>query len=80
MNRLNLPHGDEALNPAFSVAPIESPRNGGPHRGPISKMSYDLSSNSLKFVVRSTCDSDTKRANISLKKLIYEHYLRRSYD
>jgi len=54
-------------------------------RGPIYKMSHDLSYDYRKFVVRSTYDSDLKRAEISLRnrayrKLIYEHYLRRYYD
>ena len=40
--------------------------------------------NILRFIInkhieRSTYDSDLKRAKISLK-LIYEHYLRRSYN
>ena len=42
--------------------------------GPIYKISYDLSHDYRKFIVRSTYDSDLQR------KLIYEHYLRRSYD
>ena len=35
---------------------------------------------SSKFIVPSTYDSDLRHAKISLKSIIYEHYLRRSYD
>ena len=53
--------------------------------GPIYKISYDLSYDYFKFIVRSTYDSDLKRAEISLRNIIsytvvYEHYLRRYYD
>jgi len=39
----------------------------------------------FKFIVRSTYDSDLKRAEISFRNIIsytvvYEHYLRRYYD
>jgi len=36
-------------------------------RGPIYQISYDLSYDYLKFIVRSTYDSDLKRAEISLR-------------
>jgi len=52
-------------------------------RGSIYKISYDLSYDYRKFIVRSTYDSDLKRAEIffqEYRKLIYEHYLRRYYD
>ena len=38
--------------------------------GPIYKISYDLSQDYLKFVVRSTYDSDLKRAKISLRNIV----------
>jgi len=51
-------------------------------RDQIYKISYDLSYDYRKFIVRSTYDSDLKRAEISqdYRKLVYEHYLRRYYD
>jgi len=44
-------------------------------RGPIRKISYDLSYDYLKFIVRSSYDSDLKRAKISLRNIVskYEH-------
>ena len=45
---------------------------------PIYKISYDLSYDYRKFIVRSTSayDSDLKRAEISLMNtVIYEHYI-----
>jgi len=36
-------------------------------RGPIYRISYDLSYDYCKFIVRSTYDSDLKRAEISLR-------------
>jgi len=38
--------------------------------GPIYKISYDLSYDYLKFIVRSTYDSDLKRAEISLRNIV----------
>jgi len=52
-------------------------------RGLIYKISYDLSQDYRKFIVRSTYDSDLQRVKeFSWKycKLIYEHNLRWSYD
>jgi len=51
--------------------------------GPIDKISYDFSYDYLKFIVRLSYDSDLKHAMISFleyHKLIYEHYLWRSYN
>jgi len=39
-------------------------------RGPIYKISYDLSYNYRKFIVRSTEDSDLKHAEISLRNIV----------
>jgi len=39
-------------------------------RGPIYKISYDLSYDYRKFIVRSAYDSDLKRAEISLKNIV----------
>jgi len=39
-------------------------------RGPIYKISYDLSYDYRKFIVRSTYDSDLKRAEISLRNIV----------
>jgi len=53
-------------------------------RGPIYKISYDLSYDYRKFIVRSPYDSDLKRSDRNFsqecRKLVYEHYLRRYYD
>jgi len=38
--------------------------------GPIYKISYDLSYDYRKFIVRSTYDSDLKRAEISLGNIV----------
>ena len=38
--------------------------------GPIYKISYDLSYDYRKFIVRSTYDSDLKRAEISLRNIV----------
>jgi len=38
--------------------------------GPIYKISYDLSYDYSKFIVRSTYDSDLKRAEISLRNIV----------
>jgi len=38
--------------------------------GPIYKISYNLSQDYLKFVVRSTYDSDLKRAKISFRNIV----------
>jgi len=38
--------------------------------GPIYKISYDLSHDYRKFIVRSTYDSDLKRAEISLRNIV----------
>jgi len=38
--------------------------------GPIYKISYDLSYDYRKFIVRLTCDSDLKRAEISLRNIV----------
>ena len=51
--------------------------------GPVYKISHDLSSDYRKCIVRSTYDSDLKRAKIyfrNIVKLIYECYLRLSYN
>jgi len=37
--------------------------------GPIYKISYDLSQDYRKFIVRSTYDSDLQRAEISLRNI-----------
>jgi len=39
-------------------------------RGPIYKISYDLSYDYREFVVRSTDDSDLTRAEISLRNIV----------
>jgi len=39
-------------------------------RGPIYKISYDLAYDYRKFIVRSTYDSDLKRAEISLRNIV----------
>ena len=39
-------------------------------RGPIYKISYDLAYDYRKFIVRSTYDSDLKRAEICLKNIV----------
>ena len=39
-------------------------------RGPIYKISYDLSYDYRKFIVRSTYDSDLKRAEIFLRNIV----------
>ena len=39
-------------------------------RGPIYKISYDLSYDYRKFIVRSTYGSDLKRAEISLRNIV----------
>jgi len=39
-------------------------------RGPIYKISYDLAYDYRKFIVRSTDDSDLKRAKISLRNIV----------
>ena len=39
-------------------------------RGPIYQISYDLAYDYRKFIVRSTCDSDLKRAKISLRNIV----------
>ena len=38
--------------------------------GPIYKIPYDLSYDHRKFIVRSTYDSDLKRAEISLRNIV----------
>jgi len=38
--------------------------------GPMYKISYDLAYDYRKFIVRSTCDSDLKRAEISLGNIV----------
>ena len=38
--------------------------------GPIYKMSYNLSQDYRKFIVRSTYDSDIKSANISFRNIV----------
>jgi len=38
--------------------------------GPIYKISYDLSYDYRKFIVRSTYDSDLKHAEISLRNIV----------
>ena len=38
-------------------------------QGPIYKISYDLSYDYRKFIVRSTYDGDLKRAEISLRNI-----------
>ena len=52
--------------------------------GLIYKISYDLSYDYRKFIVRSTYDSDLNMLKFNFsqeyRKLIYEHYLRRYYD
>jgi len=52
--------------------------------GPIYKISYNLSYDYRKFVVRSTYDSDLKSTKINFfyeyRRLICEHCLRQSYD
>ena len=40
------------------------------HRGPIYKISYDLSQDYLKFIVRSSYDSDLKLAKISHRNIV----------
>ena len=44
----------------------------GETRGPIFKISYDLAYDYRKFIVRSTYDSDLKRAEISLGNIVSE--------
>jgi len=39
-------------------------------RGPIYQISHDLAYDYRKFIVRSTCDSDLKRAKISLRNIV----------
>jgi len=39
-------------------------------RGPIYKISYDLSYDYRKFIVKSTYDSDLKHAEISLRNIV----------
>jgi len=39
-------------------------------RGPIYEISYDLSQDCRKFIVRSTCDSDFQRAESSLGNIV----------
>ena len=39
-------------------------------RGPLYKISYDLSQDYLKFIVRSTYDSDLHRVKISLMNIV----------
>ena len=41
-----------------------------PARGPIYKISYDLSYDYLEFIVRSTYDSDLQRAKISARNIL----------
>ena len=65
-------------------APSRSTTTPGMHfsTGPIYKISYDLSYDYRKCIVRSTYDSDLKRAEIffqEYRKLVYEHYLWRYY-
>jgi len=50
----------------------DQPRIGGKPgaRGPICKISYDLSYDYRKFIVRSTYDSDLKHAEISLGNIV----------
>jgi len=50
----------------------DQPRIGGKPgaRGPIYKISYDLSYDYRKFIVRSTYDSDLKHAEISLGNIV----------
>ena len=48
----------------------ESFRQGLKTWGPIYKISYDLSYDYRKFIVRSTYDSDLKRAEISLRNIV----------
>jgi len=51
---------------AVTVAPVKY--SGA--RGPIYKISYDLAYDYRKFIVRSTYDSDLKRAEISLRDTV----------
>ena len=44
------------------------------------QISYDLLYDYRNFIVRLTYDSDLKRAEIFVRKLICEHNLRRYYD
>ena len=77
------PPGYVSLTLVHSTHQMNWTNRSSEHRGPIYKISYDLSFDYRKFVVRSTYDSDSKTCwNFSqeYRKLIYEHYLRRYYD
>ena len=41
--------------------------------GPIYKISYDLSYDYLKFIVRSSYDSDLRRAKVSLRNVLSQY-------
>ena len=58
----------DICSPGHLLSPLENQHSG--HRSAVYRTSYDLSEVCLKFIVKSTYDSDLRCANISLRDIV----------